>query len=241
MMKHGKQTCRILKEIRKEIAKANDIEFIVSECQHKGDCSGTCPKCESEVRYLEQQLGRKRLLGKAVTVMGVSMSFSALTACNYIQKGISIIEGTEASVTFGEVIPKEIDFVEEIPPIMGEIIEGEIAADIDTIPPSDALMGVVEEMPEYPGGMIALMAFLNETTRYPDNVEKQIEGRVTVQFIVQPDGNVTDPKILRSLGSAFDEEVLRVVGLFPKWKPGKMRGKEIPVKYTLPVMFRIPE
>lgn len=54
-MVRGKQTCKILKEIRRQIAEANDIEFITSECQYQGDCLGTCPKCEAEVRYLEQQ------------------------------------------------------------------------------------------------------------------------------------------------------------------------------------------
>lgn len=64
-MARGKQTCKILKEIRRQIAEANDIEFITSECQYQGDCLGTCPKCEAEVRYLEQQLERKRRVGKA--------------------------------------------------------------------------------------------------------------------------------------------------------------------------------
>ena len=53
-MMQGKQTCKILKEIRKQVARANDIEYVVSECQYKGDCLGTCPKCEAEVRYLTQ-------------------------------------------------------------------------------------------------------------------------------------------------------------------------------------------
>ncbi|MDD3037701.1 TonB family protein [Bacteroides sp.] len=71
-MKRGKQTCKILKEIRRQIAEANDIEFITSECQYQGDCLGTCPKCEAEVRYLEQQLERKRIAGKAIAVLGIS-------------------------------------------------------------------------------------------------------------------------------------------------------------------------
>ena len=69
-MARGKQTCKILKEIRRQIAEANDIEFITSECQHQGDCLGTCPKCEAEVRYLEQQLERKRRVGKAIALFG---------------------------------------------------------------------------------------------------------------------------------------------------------------------------
>lgn len=60
-MARGKQTCKILKEIRRQIAEANDIDFITSECQYKGDCLGTCPKCESEVRYLEHSSVRARL------------------------------------------------------------------------------------------------------------------------------------------------------------------------------------
>ena len=71
-MKRGKQTCKILKDIRRQIAEANDIEFITSECQYQGDCLGTCPKCEAEVRYLEQQLERKRMAGKAITILGIS-------------------------------------------------------------------------------------------------------------------------------------------------------------------------
>lgn len=71
-MKRGKQTCRILKEIRRQIAEANDIAFVTSECQYQGDCLGTCPKCEAEVRYLEQQLERKRMAGKAIALLGLS-------------------------------------------------------------------------------------------------------------------------------------------------------------------------
>ena len=65
-MMQGKQTCKILKEIRKQVARANDIEYVVSECQYKGDCLGTCPKCEAEVRYLTQALEHRRLAGKVV-------------------------------------------------------------------------------------------------------------------------------------------------------------------------------
>ena len=79
-MKRGKQTCRILKEIRRQIAEANDIDFVISECQYKGDCLGTCPKCESEVRYLEQQLVARHSMGKAITVVGVSLGLSTLMA-----------------------------------------------------------------------------------------------------------------------------------------------------------------
>ena len=106
-MKRGKQTCRILKEIRRQIAEVNDIEFITSECQYQGDCLGTCPKCEAEVRYLEQQLERKRMAGKAITILGISAGVMTMNAQNsnidstQKQSPTDIIEiiSTEASGT----------------------------------------------------------------------------------------------------------------------------------------------
>ena len=68
----GKSKCKILKQIRQQIAAENDIEFITSECKFQGECSGTCPKCEAEVRYLEQQLQKRRQAGKAVAVAGIA-------------------------------------------------------------------------------------------------------------------------------------------------------------------------
>ena len=78
-MARGKQTCKILKEIRKQIAAENDIELITSECTHKGDCAGTCPKCEAEVRYLELELEKRQRLGKAAVFDGMTIG-TAITA-----------------------------------------------------------------------------------------------------------------------------------------------------------------
>lgn len=77
-MARGKHTCKILKEIRRQIAEANGIEFATSECRYKGDCLGTCPKCEAEVHYLEQQLRARSLAGKAITLAGISAASLAM-------------------------------------------------------------------------------------------------------------------------------------------------------------------
>lgn len=78
----GKEKCRILKEIRREIAEKNDIEWIVSECSHKGECKGTCPHCESEVRKLERELEIRRRLGKTIALVGISAAcLTGLVAC----------------------------------------------------------------------------------------------------------------------------------------------------------------
>lgn len=79
---NGKNRCRILKDIRKKIAEENDIEYITTECKYQGDCPGTCPKCESEVRYLERELERKRGLGKKVAIAGIAVGVTATaTGC----------------------------------------------------------------------------------------------------------------------------------------------------------------
>lgn len=76
----GKERCKILKEIRQKIAEENDIEYIVSECTHKGECRGTCPKCEAELRYLERELERRQRMGKTIAVVGLAASLTFGTA-----------------------------------------------------------------------------------------------------------------------------------------------------------------
>jgi hypothetical protein len=84
-MAKGKQTCKILKEIRKQIAAENDIEFVTSECTYQGDCKGTCPKCEAEVRYLERELEKRQRMGKAAMFAGLAVgTLFATTSCDRI-------------------------------------------------------------------------------------------------------------------------------------------------------------
>lgn len=78
----GKNKCKILKQIRQKIADENDIPYVTSECSFQGECKGTCPKCEAELRYLEEQLAKRQKLGKTVTVAALAASLmTGLTAC----------------------------------------------------------------------------------------------------------------------------------------------------------------
>ena len=82
---NGKSKCKILKEIRSQIAAENDIAYVVSECKYQGDCSGTCPKCEAEVRYLEDELRKRQLAGKKVAVAGVAAAIMlSATGCRFL-------------------------------------------------------------------------------------------------------------------------------------------------------------
>lgn len=99
---------------------------------------------------------------------------------------------------------------------------------------------IVEEMPEFPGGMNKLAEYLAKNIKYPQMArESGIQGRVFVNFVVEPDGSVSNVTVMRSLGGGCDEEAMRVVKSMPKWKPGKQRGKAVRVSYILPVNFKL--
>ena len=101
---------------------------------------------------------------------------------------------------------------------------------------------VVEKMPEFPnGGMPGLMKYLSDNIRYPEAAKVAgIQGRVTVVFVVDKDGSITNVKTLRGVDAELDKEAIRVIGSMPKWIPGMQKGKAVKVRYTVPVMFRLP-
>jgi TonB family protein len=101
---------------------------------------------------------------------------------------------------------------------------------------------VVEKMPEFPnGGMPGLMKYLSDNIRYPEAAKVAgIQGRVTVQFVVDKDGSITNVKTLRGVDAELDKEAIRVISAMPKWIPGMQKGKAVKVRYTVPVMFRLP-
>lgn len=98
----------------------------------------------------------------------------------------------------------------------------------------------VDQMPEYPGGMQAMIEFLQANMKYPEDAAKQkMEGRVMVQFVVETDGSVTDVHVAKQVFPSLDAEAIRVVQAMPKWTPGKEKGKVVRVKYNLPIVFRM--
>ena len=211
-MAKGKKTCRILKEIRRQIAEANDIEYVVEECQYKGDCLGTCPKCEAEVRYLERQLQQRQLLGKAVMLTGVSASLFTLGSC-------------------GNEMYDHMNNQED-----GVVLKGGKEA----IPVFDVVGRIAEQVPTYPGGTAAMMKFLSENIKYPEQMLKDsVQGRVVCKFVVGMDGTISNVSVARSIHPLLDAEAVRVISLMPNWIPGMREGKAAEVNYTLPVTFRI--
>ena len=104
----------------------------------------------------------------------------------------------------------------------------------------EEIFQVVENNPEFPGGMAELMKYLQKNIKYPPICQDQgIQGRVIVQFVVNTDGSIVDPQVVKSVNPHLDKEALRVVSTMPNWKPGEQRGKKVRVRFTLPVSFRL--
>lgn len=103
---------------------------------------------------------------------------------------------------------------------------------------SEEIFTTVEENPSFEGGVLELYRFIAKNLRYPIEARnKNIDGKVFVKFIVRADGTTSDISILKGIGAGCDEEVVRVVGMMPKWKPGKQKGKPVSVYFTMPVSF----
>ena len=99
---------------------------------------------------------------------------------------------------------------------------------------------VVENDPEFPGGMEALYKYLAQNIKYPQLArDNNITGRVYVTFVVERDGSITGCRVLRDIGGGCGQEAIRVVKAMPKWHPGKQRGKAVRVQFNLPVNFNL--
>ena len=99
-----------------------------------------------------------------------------------------------------------------------------------------------EEKPEFPGGVAALFKFISENLEYPEiAAENGVQGKVVVQFVVERDGSVSDIKVARGVDPSLDKEAVRVASIMPKWKPGKLSGKPVRGRYTVPITFKLTQ
>ena len=110
-MTRGKTICSVLKTIRKQVADANEIKYEPRECHYEGECRGTCPACEAEVRYIERELDLRRQLGKAVAIVGISAGLSAMTGCGNKAKNVDSVSESESNLSKGIV---KVDTLERV-------------------------------------------------------------------------------------------------------------------------------
>lgn len=129
--------------------------------------------------------------------------------------------------------------IQPIAPPQDKKVEVKVMPESKSVPDS-VVFEVVEQMPEFPGGVKGLQEYLGRNIKYPAEAHAAgTQGRVIVSFIVRKDGSISDTEIVRSVDSYLDKEAERVIAAMPKWKPGMQRGQAVNVKFTVPVMFRL--
>ena len=150
-------------------------------------------------------------------------------------------------VTQIEVVEDDVEVEDEID-INAEVDQDEVIEEYEFTPPvieeeeivEAEIFKVVEEMPEFPGGAAKMMEYIQKNIKYPMMArESDIQGRVFVSFVVEPDGSITNVAVLRGIGGGCDEEALRVVQSMPNWKPGKQRGSAVRCSFTVPIVFKL--
>ena len=135
----GKEKCRILKQIRRQIAEENDISLVIEECTHKGECRGTCPRCESEVRYLENELEKRRSLKKKIALAGISAGVVAtLSGCAVVDAVQDLftpdLSGAIVPVPTEEILQGDIELMGEVAAAVPE--ETELPIPMGTMAPT---------------------------------------------------------------------------------------------------------
>jgi TonB family protein len=228
-MTRGRKICKTLKEIRQQIADKNDIEYITSECHFQGECQGTCPKCEAELKYLENELNKRTQLGKIATIAGISLSIaSTFSACNAPQEQLQSQQNN---------ISTRYDVEDEVNVVVGMINTADtIKIDYD----DTYIFDFVEIMPSFPGGDKELMKFLSDNIIYPKSArEIGIEGMVIVKFVVTKDGRISDVNVQKSPHKLLSDEAVRVIKLMPKWIQGKQNGEAVNVYFIQPISFQL--
>ena len=166
----------------------------------------------------------------------------SVLVCSFIGKETYSVTVTEESIKSMKKSPIKLkDDVQETDEIVvvGYGTQKEIPQ-TSTSPKDEITFFIVEQMPEYPGGMSELMKYVARNIKYPaDALREKKQGRVIVQFIVGKDGYTSDFKVMKSVSPSLDAEAIRVLANMPKWTPGMQRGEAVPVKYTVPVTFKL--
>lgn len=141
-----------------------------------------------------------------------------------------------------EMAPEQL----EQPPRQADDEESKEEEKTDEEPPinlngdDEEVLRIVEQLPEYPGGMVEFVKWLTATLKYPDDaLRRRMQGKVMISFIVEKDGTLTGLKVIKSAGKIFDDEALRVARLMPQWKPGKADGKPCRSMIAIPIVFEM--
>lgn len=155
----------------------------------------------------------------------------------YRKDGVLIDKETNEYGEFEYIVPNSVE--EDLLNFVSNQMDKKTAVNEEK-DSDENIYDVVEQMPAFQGGQGALLSFLSTTVKYPAEAQANgIQGRVTVSFVIEEDGSLTDARVTRSVDPALDKEALRVINSMPKWIPGKENGRNVRVRFNAPVQFKL--
>lgn len=179
-------------------------------------------------RRITMMYSQKSSAGRKMRVLAlVPAAALALAVCNIPAVASTISATAEVKVSKASATDISVD----------KVSENSFAAQTTT---NDKVESAVEEMPQFPGGEMAMMEYLMRNVKYPKEAEDaNKEGKVVVKFIVEADGSIGDTEVVNSVDPLLDAEAVRVIKAMPRWTPGKSNGQAVACTYTLPILFKL--
>ena len=256
-MSRGKTTCKVLKEVRRKIADANDIPLPERECTHTGDCAGTCPYCESEVRYLERELSKRKSLGKAVAVAGIALSAVTMAGCA-TSESATTDSSNKPRKTSGREVMEALSYMGVVP-VDDNSQSKACKQDPDTLDEQTFVtVGIVEtidmrpsdppspeSIPSYRPAVFTEGVFEDwlggQLQKYQSYMQDSRLDEVEIRFFVEEDGSVSTvnilnmPEFYEQKDEAFRVKVIAVIS-GTEWKPATVSDK--PVSSIVTVRLR---
>lgn len=248
---NGKDKCSYLKAIRREITAANGIDLEIPECTFEGECSGTCPRCEGEVRQLERAISQRRKLSQKVAILGVAAGLSLA--------GMSpAVAQTEPDPRCDSTQSVILGFAEPVRKMPGYVpIRYNKYIGFDTGPTSTVFdfaekepvrrIGNAEKpdlskyevkVPEFPGGEDEMKRFIRENFIAPEtDYELLAEGDIVVEFRVNTKGKVGRVKVKGKADFALKNAMKDVFLFMPLWSPATINGEKVTGIVRVPITF----
>ncbi len=239
-------------------AKVNDLTSIVKAEEVKSVENSSDEKFKLSGTVVEAARKNVPVIGASVIIRGTTNGTLTDMDGKFVMTGVkkgdviqvSFVGYQTQSVVVKDDSPLTILMRDDVQPLDEMVVVGQtpkeevkytkVEVEETEKPQEEVIFQVVEEMPQFPGGLGEAMKFLAKNIKYPVEAQQaKIEGRVIVRFVVGRDGSVSDVEVMRGVSPELDAEAVRVVSLMPKWIPGKQRGKAVAVKYTMPIMFRL--
>lgn len=253
---NGKDKCSYLKAIRREIAAANGIDLEIPECTFEGECSGTCPRCEGEVRQLEMAISQRQKLSQKVAILGVAAGLSLAGMSTAVAQTESTCDSTKTTWLTAGLVERKVP--EHVLVGLVDTHYEYFSHDFLNFGPTSTVFDFAEKtplrrigdaqktdlskydvkVPEFPGGEVEMKRFVRENFIVPETAcELRTDGDVVVAFRVSTKGKVSGIKVKGKADPAVKNALRKVFRSMPLWNPATVDGEVVSGYVHVPITF----